>query len=596
MAGFELQYPIDRELTGGDLLAQCLKYAGVEVAFGLHGGHLDAFLMGCEASGIRLIDTRHETVAVQAAEGYSRISMKLGVCFVTANSGFSNGLAGLATAYGDRSPILCITSSPPLRDTENNSLQGSIDQVVAAKPVTKFAHRVVAPEECPRIVSHAIRMALSGAPGPVLLDFPIDVLFSPIQPKLIAWGSITSPFLYRPGPSDGAVKAAVELLASAKRPVIITGTGAKHPHTRGIINKLAETCHIPIFNTSKYGVFTPKSPMLSQSTAGDLAKLPLMNLPTPDLIILLGARTGMFLGGRSGAIIPNEGCKLLQVDCDGSEIGRSLPVDLGIISDVDAFVTAMNFKVTTVFQKRVDRAWVDSVLGIAKLESPFEKESQQTSAGALHPYHAMKEVMSAVEPGSIIVLDGGEASAWGADLAALSDPSVVLTSTGYLGFLGNGFGYALGCAIADPERKVVNIQGDGSAGFHLMELDTYKRFNLDIMTVIVNNSSWGMSSNGQDIVYGSKHPARMISALNPETQYELVARGLQNSAAKVSRISDIRGTITELQAGPGPSCVNLIVDRKPVHPITTAMVGLTDDPSLVVVPYYDNIPRAYHKL
>lgn len=336
--------------------------------------------------------------------------------------------------------------------------------------------------------------------------------------------------------------------------------------------------------------------MLSQSTAGDLAKLPLMNLPTPDLIILLGARTGMFLGGRRGAIIPNEGCKLLQVDCDGSEIGRSLPIDLGIISDVDAFVTAMNFKVTTVFQRRVDRAWVDSVLGIAKLESSFEKESQQTSTGALHPYHAMKEVMSAVEPGSIIVLDGGEASAWGADLAALSDPSVVLTSTGYLGFLGNGFGYALGCAIADPERKVVNIQGDGSAGFHLMELDTYKRFNLDIMTVIVNNSSWGMSSNGQDIVYGSKHPARMISALNPETQYELVARGLQNSAAKVSRISDIRGTITELQAGPGPSCVNLIVDRKPVHPITTAMVGLTDDPSLVVVPYYDNIPRAYHKL
>ncbi|CAG8022915.1 unnamed protein product [Penicillium salamii] len=165
MAGFQLQYPHDREINGGDLLAQCLKYAGVEVAFGLHGGHLDAFLMGCEAVDIRLIDTRHETVAVQAAEGYSRISNKLGVCFVTANSGFSNGLAGLATAYGDRSPIICITSSPPLRDTENNALQGSIDQVVAAQPVTKFAHRVVVPEECPRIVSHAIRVALSGAPG-----------------------------------------------------------------------------------------------------------------------------------------------------------------------------------------------------------------------------------------------------------------------------------------------------------------------------------------------------------------------------------------------------------------------------------------------
>ncbi|CAG7960344.1 unnamed protein product [Penicillium salamii] len=336
--------------------------------------------------------------------------------------------------------------------------------------------------------------------------------------------------------------------------------------------------------------------MLSQGTAGNLAKLPLIKIPPPDLIILLGARTGMFLGGRSGAIIPNEGCKLLQVDSDGSEIGRSLPVDLGIISDVDAFVTAMNSRVTTVFQRRVDRSWVESVLGVAKLESPFEKEPKEAHFGALHPYHAMKQVMSAIEPGSIIVLDGGEASAWAADLAALSQPSVVITSTGYLGFLGNGFGYSLGCAIADPDRKVVSIHGDGSAGFHLMELDTYKRFNLNIMTVIVNNSSWGMSSNGQDIVYGSKHPARLVSALNPQTQYELVARGLQNSASKVSRFSDIHDTVTKLQAEQGPSCINLIVDRKPVHPITTAMVGLTDDPNFVVVPYYDNVPRAYHKL
>ncbi|KAJ5865000.1 uncharacterized protein N7529_006916 [Penicillium soppii] len=336
--------------------------------------------------------------------------------------------------------------------------------------------------------------------------------------------------------------------------------------------------------------------MLSQGTAGALAKLPLLQLQRPDLIILLGARTGMFLGGRSGAIIPSEGCKLLQVDCDGSEIGRTLPVDLGIISDIDSFVTAMNSKVTTVFQKRVDKSWVQSVLGLAFLESAFEKEPEQTSSGALHPYHALKQVMSAIEPGSIIVLDGGEASAWAADLAAHSHPSVVLTSTGYLGFLGNGFGYSLGCAIADPERKVVNIQGDGSSGFHLMELDTYKRFKLNIMTVIVNNSSWGMSSNGQDIVYGSKNPARLASSLNPATEYDVVARGLQNAAAKITRISEIKTIVNKLQAEPGPSCINLVVDRKPVHPITTIMVGLTDDPHSVVVPYYDNVPRAYHKL
>lgn len=366
--------------------------------------------------------------------------------------------------------------------------------------------------------------------------------------------------------------------------------------TRESIVQFAETCNIPIFNTSKYASFDSQSAMLSKVPAMRLALLPSLHLPSPDLVILLGARTGMYLGGRSGAIIPSQGCKLVQVDTDGSEIGRTLPTELGIVSDVNAFVTAMNSKVTTASQDTVDQPWVEAVLSLALLESPFEKHPTETDSGALHPYHAMKEVMSAIEPGSIIVLDGGEAAAWAGDLAAHANPSVVLPATGYLGFLGTGFGYSLGCAIADPSRRVINIQGDGSAGFHLMELDTYKRFNLNIMTVVVNNASWGMSSNGQDIVYGCKNPIRPISALSSATEYDVVAQGLQNAVARVPSVAEIQPTVTKLLAQSGPSCINLIVDRRPVHPITTAMVGLTEDPHLVVVPYYDNIPRAYYQL
>ncbi|KAJ5724494.1 hypothetical protein N7493_006222 [Penicillium malachiteum] len=596
MSGFSLQYPSSRELTCGDLLAQSLKQLGVEVAFGLHGGHLDAFLVGCEMVGIRLVDTRHETVAVQAAERYSRMSTKPAY-FSKERISFSNGLAGLATAYGDRSPILCITSSPPTRDTENNSLQGLVDQVVAARPITKFAHRVVAPEECPRIVSHALRIAQASPPGPVLLDFPIDVLFSPIHPKLISWGSITSSPTYPPGPHSEAIEAAAELIRNAKRPVIITGTGARSSEARKSIFKMAEKCDIPVFNSSKYASFTPQSPMLSEGTAGVLGRLTYANLARPDLILLLGARTGMFLGGRNGAIIPDKECALVQVDCDGGEIGRSLPIELGIVSDIEAFALAMNNRLETAdYQGSVDKAWVQSVLGLSSAESPFESDAQESSSGLLHPYHAMKHVFSAVEPGSIVILDGGEAGAWAADLARYSKPSTVMTSTGYLGFLGTGFGYTLGSAIAAPNRKIVNIQGDGSAGFHLMELDTYKRFGLNVMTVIVNNSVWGMSINGQDIVYGTATSERPISSLDPGTEYDVVAKGLQNTSAKVSQIAEVQPTVTRFQAQKGPSCINLIVDRKPVHPITTLMVGLTDSPDAVVVPYYDNIPRAHYNV
>ncbi|KAJ5591315.1 hypothetical protein N7450_005287 [Penicillium hetheringtonii] len=405
MPGFSLHQPRGREFTGGDLLAQSLKHLGVEVAFGLHGGHLDAFLMGCEAVGIRLVDTRHETVAVQAAEGYARMSNKPAVCFVTANSGFSNGLPGLATAYGDRSPILCITSSPPTRDTENNSLQGSIDQVVAARPVTKFAHRVIAPEECPRLVSHALRVAYSGAPE--------------------------------------AVEAAANFLANAKRPVIITGTGSRSPLARGDLFKLAESFNIPVFNTSKFATYNPKSNMLANGTAGSLAKLPFAQLARPDLVVLLGARTGMFLGGRSSAIIP-EDCRLVHVDCDGSDIGRTLPVDLGIVSDAGTFTSALWKRLEGNFQGQIDVPWVQAVLNLASSESPFEKEPEETTSGSLHPYHAVKNLVSAIKPGSIIVLDGGEASAWVGDIAWKCQPSLVITATGYLGFLGNGFGYSSG--------------------------------------------------------------------------------------------------------------------------------------------------------
>lgn len=251
----ELKQPAHRELSGGDLLAQCLRQLGVEVAFGVHGGHLDAFLVGCAENNIRLVDTRHEEVAIQAAQGYAKVSHKAGVAFVTANSGYGNSLPGIATAFADRSPVVVVTSSPPLRDAEINCLQGSLDQVVVATPMTKFAHRIVQAEEIPRLVAHAHRVACTGAPGkflflfsmsfsprfplttafktgPVLLDVPIDVLFRPVQQDQISWGSITAPLPYPPRPHSDAIAEAIQYWKSAKQPAIIIGTGCKSTEVR----------------------------------------------------------------------------------------------------------------------------------------------------------------------------------------------------------------------------------------------------------------------------------------------------------------------------------------------------------------------------
>lgn len=325
-----------------------------------------------------------------------------------------------------------------------------------------------------------------------------------------------------------------------------------------------------------------------------LALLPSIGEKQPDLIILLGARTGFLLGGRSGAVLPNENCKFIQVDTDGSEMGKSHPIDVGIVSTtahaVDAFLQS--------FEKTpysADDKWVKVAGSLKTLKNEFDDQSQVVSPGRPHPYHAIKTMYEALEPGAIVCIDGGEAGGWSLQLLEKARASLSMVSTGYLGFLGNGWGYALGAAVADPSRQVINIHGDGSAGFHLAELDTYARFKLNILTVIVNNFVWGMSQSGQELIYGKETPTRQASKLNPAAEYETVAAGLQCASARVDKIEDITGAIQQLSKAGKPGLLNMIVSDTPIHSDTKAMVNNTKDPDWIVVPYYDNVPRPYYK-
>jgi acetolactate synthase-1/2/3 large subunit len=560
-----------------------LKQFGVELAFGLHGGHLDSLLIGLHRNGIRLIDTRHEAVAVNAADGYARATGRLGVAFATAASGYSNAIAGLATAHADRSPLLLLTSSPPLRDAEQNALQGSIDQVAMANPLTKWAHRVSVVEEIPSLVSFATRKALAGAPGPVVLDLPIDVLFGPADETRIDYGG-GSRMPVPPAPPSNAVRDALSLLRRAERPVVIAGGGVRGSGASELLVAFAERTGIPVFNQQTSFGAMPADHPLNGFAAGNLAVLRMVHGKGPDAVLLLGARRGMFLGGRSGAIIPPD-AKVVQIDVDASEIGRFRPFDVGITADaaetLRAFLDADQ-------ERWPDRsAWAEAAVIVHRRERPFANEPAVVN-GRLHPFHALRETLRALDPGATLIVDGGEMGSWVGESAHEAKPKRIIGFGGYLGFLGIGFGIAIGAQVADPKSRVILLMGDGAFGLHLQELETMSRHRLPIVTVVVNNACWGMSIHGQEAVYGNE--AGIVSKL-ADSDYDVAARGLGAVGERVSRIEDIAPAIRRALDSGTPACINLTVSGEVTHPITPTMVGYTDDPNTIVIPYYDNVPR-----
>lgn len=482
-----------------------------------------------------------------------------------------------------------MTSSPPLRDAETNCLQGFHDQVVLAKPITKFAHRVTNVEEIPRIVAYAYRMASTGAPGPVLIDFPIDVLFSPPVTK-VALGSVSMPPVKPASPNPSDIAEIVKLWKAAKRPVIITGTGARG--VGGSLLKVAEATKTPVFYSSKFSNAIPHDHELRGGPAANLAMLMATGKPQSDFTILLGARTGFLLGDRSGAIIPNKNCTIVQVDVDGAEIGKSAAIEWGIVSDATMFINAVLTQLgKDAFPDNSD--WTKTATSLHKAESPFEKEAKVTESGRIHPYHGVKAVFEALPSDSIISIDGGEVGVWAMGLMEKARPGLVMASTGYLGFLGNGWGYCIGAAVAEPTKQIINIQGDGSACFHIAELDTYARHNLNILTVVVNNHMWGMSYNGQELVYGTI-TNRPVSQLSPKCKFEIVAQGFDCEGVKVDKLEEVEGAVHKLCQHQGPGLLNLLVNDKPISVATRSMVNADVDPKkFIVVPYYDNVERLY---
>ncbi|MGQ0577234.1 MAG: thiamine pyrophosphate-binding protein [Pseudonocardia sp.] len=566
--------------TGGDLLAATLAASGVEVAFGLHGGHLDAFLVAARREGIRLVDTRHEAVAVNAADGYARATGRVGVAFATAGAGFTNAVAGLGVAYADRSPVLLLTSSPPAGEVDTNALQGFLDQPAIAAPVTKWAHRVTSRAEIPRLVAQALRTALTGVPGPVLLDLPVDVLFGRVPAGSVACAAARLP--HSPAPAPEAVAQAVTLLRGARRPAVIAGGGLRGPAPSAALATFAQRAQVPVFHPGMIVGAMPGGHPLNGWSARGLGTL-VAEGTGPDVVLMVGARFGFYLGGRGGAVVPLDAA-VLPVDVHPGEIGRGRPADVGIVADATRTLAAL----TQAWGAGVpgpDRAgWLALATGVHRRPTPFADDPEHVK-GRLHPYHGVRAVLRALDPDATLVVDGGELSAWTAMAMPTARPRRAI-GCGYLGHLGSTPGLAIGAQVAEPDRRVVLVIGDGGMGFHVQELDTMVRHRLPIVTVVVNNEGWAMSRHGQQHLFGPE--TEIVTGL-ADTSYDAGATAFGAFGVRVDRLADVAPAVRAALAHGGPACVNLAVSGEVEHPVTAAMLGVVGAGG-TVLPYYDNLP------
>lgn len=553
------------QVDGGELFVRVLRKAGIDTAFTLHGGHLDAIFQAAAESGVRLVDMRHEQAAGHAADGWARTTGRVGVAIVTAGPGFTDCVTAIANAYLDCVPTLFVAGAAPLREAETLPLQGGIDQVAMVAPITKWAHRVTHTERIPDLTAQALRVARSGRPGPVFLELPIDVLFARTDDAKLSMPTRIVPDA-APAPPERSVAQAVELLRQAERPAILAGGGVWFAGGGEELCALARRTRTPVFSNGKaHGLLPGDDPLCGRSFA-NLAVAAAAGAEA-DLVLVLGARLGLFTGGRGARLIP-AGAKLVQVDIAAEEIGRNREADLAIVADCREALAALDAAAA-----RHDwpqrGGWLRAIQGVREAHRAGFAAALEQDKAPIHPYRLASEVAAALPAGAIVTADGGETASWMEMVARVRGGGSWL-SHGYLGCLGTGMPFAIAAKVAHPERPVLCIVGDGSVGFNFSEFDTMVRHDLHIVTVVNNDQIWGMSAHGQDLIYGEGK--RVVTELAP-TRYDLAAAGFGVHGEHVVEPGDLPGALERAFACGRPACVNVMSDPSVISPLTIAMVG-----------------------
>ena len=541
------------KMTGAQIICESLVREGVEVIFGILGGAImplyDVFP---QYPQLRHILVRHEQCAAHAADGYARITGKVGVCMATSGPGATNLVTGIANAYMDSAPIVAITGQVAIPFIGKDAFQET-DITGISLPITKHNYAVRDVPSLPRIIREAFHIAGTGRPGPVLIDVPRDVLLG--QAEFHYPTKVDLPG-YKPTLKGhpAQIKLAARSINESQRPVIIAGHGVIISGAYAELRELAEKAQIPVVTTLLGISSFPESHVLSLGMMGmhGLAYAN-MTVNASDLVIAIGMRFDDRATGKFSAFAPH--AKIIHIDIDPAEIGKNVPVDVPIVGDAKTVLTELNKLVNS--NTRGD--WLRQI-DTWREEHP---SLHIRNTDELLPQYVVRQIYEVTHGEAIIATGVGQNQMWAAQHYWYDKPNTLISSGG-LGTMGYGLPAAIGAKVGKPDATVWVIDGDGSFQMTMHELATIVQDNITVKIAILNNGYLGMVRQWQELFFSKRYVATPL--WGPD--FVKIAEAYGIPGVRVTRKIEVIPALEKAVADPGPFLIDFKIEpEENVYPM-----------------------------
>lgn len=551
------------QLTGAEIIIECLKEQGVDTVFGYPGGAIlnvyDELYK--HSDEIRHILTSHEQGASHAADGYARSTGKVGVCLATSGPGATNLVTGIATAYMDSVPIVAITCNVGVSLLGKDSFQ-EIDITGVTMPITKHNFIVKDVKELAATIRRAFAIAKKGRPGPVLVDVTKDVTANKADyEKAAPLQTIGAHPI-----SDQEIDTAVAYMKQSKKPYIFVGGGAVISGASEELKKFVSLMQAPVCDSLMgKGAFDGTDPLYTGMLGMHGTKVSNFGVSGCDLLVVVGARFSDRVIGNASKFASN--ANIIQIDIDPAEVNKNIAVTSCVIGDAKEILARMNERL----EQQEHDEWLAYIAGL-KEKYPL----QYADAGLSGPY-MVEQIYKQTKGDAIMVTEVGQHQMWAAQYYKYSRPRTLLTSGG-LGTMGYGLGAAIGAQVANPDKQVVNFAGDGCFRMNLNEIATAARQKLPLIEVVVNNHVLGMVRQWQDLFYNKHYSA---TVLDDGVDYVKLAEALGATGLRATTREEFDEAFAKALEIPGPVVIDAVIDCDdkvwpmvaPGAPISEAFTG-----------------------